>query len=70
MCIRDRDKSSAYLFLKSLPLSDAAIVTSKFASVLAVSVLLVIFFNVTAVLGSYLATLGIIDVYKRQPNPE
>lgn len=56
----DEDKSSAYLFLKSLPLSDAAIVTSKFASVLAVSVLLVIFFNVTAVLGSYLATLGII----------
>jgi hypothetical protein len=56
----DEDKSSAYLFLKSLPLSDAAIVTSKFASVLAVSILLVIFFNVTAVLGAYLASSGII----------
>jgi ABC-type transport system involved in multi-copper enzyme maturation permease subunit len=56
----DEDKSGAYLFLKSLPLSDAAIVTSKFVSVLAVSVLLVIFFNVTAVLGAYLASLGII----------
>lgn len=56
----DEDKSGAYLFLKSLPLSDAAIVTSKFASVLTVSVLLVIFFNVTAVLGAYLASLGII----------
>jgi len=56
----DEDKSGAYLFLKSLPLSDAAIVTSKFASVLAVSVLLVIFFNITAVLGAYLASSGII----------
>lgn len=54
----DEDKSGAYLFLKSLPLSDAAIVTSKFASVLAVSVLLVIFFNVTAVFGAYLASSG------------
>jgi len=32
----DEDKSGAYLFLKSLPLSDAAIVASKFLSVLAV----------------------------------
>ncbi len=56
----DEDKSSAYLFLKSLPLSDGAIVTSKFLSVLTVSVLLIIFFNVTAVLGAYLASSGII----------
>ena len=56
----DEDKSGAYLFLKSLPLSDAAIVTSKFVSVFAVSVILVIFFNITAVFGAYLASSGII----------
>jgi len=56
----DEDKSGAYLFLKSLPLSDAAIVASKFLSVLAVSVMLVIFFNITAVLGAYLGASGIV----------
>ncbi|HXL04103.1 MAG: ABC-2 transporter permease [Firmicutes bacterium] len=57
----DEDKSGAYLFLKSLPLSDGAIVTSKFVSVLVVSVLFVIFFNIIAVLGGYLASSGIIS---------
>jgi len=56
----DEDKSGAYLFLKSLPLSDGAIVTSKFTSVLTVSVLLVIFFSITAMLGGYLSSLEII----------
>lgn len=56
----DEDKSGAYLFLKSLPLSDGAIVTSKFSSIFTVSVLLVIFFNVTAVFGAYLSSSGII----------
>ncbi len=47
----DEDKNGAMLFLKSLPLSDAAIVVSKYVSTFLVSVVLGAFFLAVAVVG-------------------
>ncbi len=47
----DEDKSGAYLFLKGLPLSDTAIVASKFVSVLVAAVVLGALFGVIAIIG-------------------
>ncbi len=47
----DEDKNGAILFLKGLPLSDTAIVASKYLSALAVSALLMAFFSGFAALG-------------------
>lgn len=45
----DEEKNGALLFLKGLPLSDTAIVSSKFLSTLAVAVVLAVFFQGVAV---------------------
>lgn len=58
----DEDKSGAYLFLKSLPLSDSSIVTAKFLSVLTAAVISVVFFNAAAVFGSAISTPGALNV--------
>lgn len=47
----DEDKNGALLFLKGLPLSDAAIVASKFLSTLAVAIGFAVFFGGVAAIG-------------------